>query len=128
MPTFLLLIYGDPQAWEAMTEQEEMLSAAGHEAFQRAAGDRLTGGHEIDRSHGVTSLRPTRSGGVQEVEGPLETSHRVLGGWYVVQADDRAAAVALAGHLREAHVEHSGVEVRQVLAVPATSGAPGDRS
>ena len=102
-------------SWDAMTPQEEQFSAAGHAAFQQAAGDRLTGGHEVDRSAAVVSLRPGAAEAVEAVEGPLEQTGRVLSGYYFVQAADREAAVGLARHLRETQVAHSGVEIRQVL-------------
>ena len=50
MAMYLVTIHGVEQVWDAMSPDVERLRAAGHEAFRRAAGERLLGGHEVDRS------------------------------------------------------------------------------
>jgi hypothetical protein len=124
MAKYLFLIYGDEQTWDAFSAQEREELEAGHRAFVAAAGDAILGGHELEASATATTLRgssrspgsPSRTaaGRPTPTDGPFLETKEALGGYYMVQAADLDAAIALAELLPEVSAEHSGVEIRPI--------------
>jgi hypothetical protein len=114
MAKYLLLIYGNEQTWEAMSEQELADLGAAHAAFAAAAGDALLAGHELQPTTTATTLRGSISGPPTPTDGPFPETKEALGGFYLVEAADLDAALALARLLPEVSASHSGVEVRPV--------------
>ncbi|HEY4315751.1 MAG TPA: YciI family protein [Actinomycetes bacterium] len=114
MPQYLVLIYGDEQTWESWTEEQERANGEGHVRFQALAGDAILGGKELGRTRTARSVRGHRNGRPVVTDGPFVETKEVLGGYYVIEAADLDAAVALAAHLPEADTDYSGVEVRPV--------------
>ncbi|MEV0849767.1 YciI family protein [Streptomyces sp. NPDC049954] len=114
MAKYLLLIYGDEQTWESMSAQERKEVEAGHAAFAAAAGDAVLSGHELLPTTTATTLRGKANGRPMPTDGPFIEAKEALGGYYVVEAPDLDAAIALAGRLPEVAVGHSGVEIRPV--------------
>lgn len=116
MATYLLLIYGDESVWDAWTDEEAAANGEGHGAFRAAAGERVLGGHELARPGAAWTLRADGRGHVVATAGPFAETAEVLGGYYLLEAEDLDEAVRLAGLLREASAPHSCVEVRPVEA------------
>ncbi|MFE9251044.1 YciI family protein [Streptomyces sp. NPDC007088] len=114
MAKYLLLIYGDEQTWESMSEREQKEVEAGHAAFTAAAGDAVLAGHELLPTTTATTLRGNPNGRPTPTDGPFIEAKEALGGYYVVEAADLDAAIALAARLPEVAVGHSGVEIRPV--------------
>lgn len=114
MAKYLLLIYGNEQIWETMSEQQLADLGAGHAAFVAAAGDAILGGHELLPTTTATTLRGNVSGPPTPTDGPFLETKEALGGYYLVEAADLDAALALARLLPEVSAAHSGVEVRPV--------------
>ncbi|MFD0480588.1 YciI family protein [Nonomuraea thailandensis] len=114
MAKYLLLIYGDEQLWQAMSAEEIKNLQEGHAAFAAAAGDAILGGHELEPSITATSLRGQTSGRSRLTDGAFLETKEVLGGYYVVEATDLDAAIALAEKLPELSAAHSGVEIRPI--------------
>lgn len=116
MARFLLIITGDPDAWEGMTSEEEDRVVRGHRDFLAAAGSAVLDGGELAPAREGTRLR-SRGGDEPEVEvGPPAPGAHVVGGWYLVEAPDEQEAVRLAGLLPEVRAAcASGVEVRRLL-------------
>lgn len=108
MGAYVVLIHGNEQVWDAMTAEQDELLAAGHAAFQEAAT--VLGGHELQRTTSAVTLRS-----MNRTDGPFAETKEVLGGFYLVEADDREQVVAWAGLLYEAGAGHSSVEVRPVV-------------
>ena len=111
MAKYLILIYGDEQRWDAETEQELRAKDEGHRAFNAAAGARVLGGQELESSSTATTLR----GGGLITDGPFLESKEALGGFYVIEAADLDAAIALAELLPELSSGHGGVEIRPIV-------------
>ncbi|GAB3893479.1 YciI family protein [Kibdelosporangium lantanae] len=111
MAKYLLMIFGDEQAWGPMSEQEREDHEAAHAAFRAAAGDAVLGGHELMRSSTATTLRA----GPTTTDGPFLETKEVLGGYYVIEAPDLDAAIAITGRLPEVSAGHGGVEIRPIL-------------
>jgi hypothetical protein len=110
MAKYMLLIFGDAAQWDAMTGDEAKAHDAAHAAFRAAAGDRIVGGEELERSPTATTLRS----GVT-TDGPFLETKEALGGFYLVRADDLDEVLALAALLPEVRAGHSGVEIRPVI-------------
>jgi hypothetical protein len=115
MAKYLVLIYGDEQAWDARTPDEQSANHAGHGRFASTAGARIVGGEELERSSTATTLRRGSDGGLAVTDGPFLETKEVLGGFYLLQAGDLDEAIALAGQLPELATSHSAVEVRPVV-------------
>ncbi|MCU1595242.1 MAG: hypothetical protein JWO12_2634 [Frankiales bacterium] len=109
MSTYVVLIYGNEQLWDAMTPEQEQQLAAAHEAFNAAAT--VLAGHELERTTSAVTLRS-----MNRTDGPFAETKEVLGGFYLVEADDREQVVGWAGLLYETTAGHSRVEVRPVVA------------
>jgi hypothetical protein len=114
MPTYLVLIYGDEQVWEAWTPEQQAANGAGHVTFRATAGDAVLGGHELAESRTASSVRMGPDGHQLVTDGPFTESKEVLGGYYLVEAADLDEAVGLARQLPEASAPGSGVEVRSI--------------
>lgn len=114
MAKYLFLIYGDERIWEGRSAQERADNEAGHAAFAAAAGAAVLGGHELLPTTTATSLRAGASGRPTPTDGPFLETKEALGGYYLVEAPDLDAAIALAERLPEVAAPHSGVEIRPI--------------
>ncbi|WP_029136385.1 YciI family protein [Nakamurella lactea] len=116
MAKYLIGIYGDEQQWDSMTEQERQRIDAGHRAFHATAGAAVLAGGELMSTVTATSLRGSGDGAPTVTDGPFLETKEVLGGFYLIEAADLDAAVALARLLPENGAGHSGVEIRPMTA------------
>jgi hypothetical protein len=116
MAKFLLLIYGDEQRWDAMSQDEMSAHDAAHAAFSAAVGSRIINGEELESPSRARTLRrrhPTRSAAA--TDGPFMETKEILGGYYLLEADSLEEVEALAALLPEVQADHSGVEIRPVV-------------
>jgi hypothetical protein len=118
MAKYLILIYGDERRWAGETAPERAAKEAGHDAFRRAAGDGLLGGQELEPTATATSLRATGGAPPTPTDGPFLETKEALGGFYVLDAPDLDAALALAARLPELASGHGGVEIRPIVEHP----------
>jgi hypothetical protein len=114
MAKYLLLIYGNEQIWATTSEQERKDLQTGHGAFVAAAGGAILAGHELLPADTATTLRGSVTGKPTPTDGPFLETKEVLGGYYLVEAPDLDAAIAIAERLPEVSAAHSGVEIRPV--------------
>jgi hypothetical protein len=115
MAKYLVLIYGDEQEWDAASPAEIAAKHAAHGAFAQAAGPAILGGAQLQAAATATSLRTVENGGAVPTDGPFPETKEVLGGFYLLEAPDLDAAVALAGRLPEIREAGGGVEIRPVV-------------
>jgi hypothetical protein len=115
MAKYMLLIYGNEQHWETMSEAESAEIDAGHRAFRAEAGDRILASGQLEPSSTATTLR----GGIADepavTDGPFLETKEVLGGFYLVEAPDLDLVVALSRELAEVRHAHSGVEIKPLV-------------
>jgi hypothetical protein len=116
MSHYIVMIYGDEQVWESWSEEQGRANAAAHGAFHAAHGAAVVGGHELERSWRGRSVRTDPAGRRHVTDGAFLPGATVLGGYYVIEADDLDHAVRIAGDLPEASAPSSGVEVRPLAA------------
>jgi hypothetical protein len=112
MAKYMLLIYGNEQRWDSMSLAERQELGEGHRAFVAEAGEAILAGGELDSTTMTTSVRAGSADRPAVTDGPFIETKEVLGGFYLLEAPDLDAAIALARRLPEVRVDHSGVEIR----------------
>jgi hypothetical protein len=99
MPKYLLLIVEREEAYAEAGEAGFAESMAQHNAFAAevtAAGGSILGGEALQPTATATYLRGTRTAEVHTVDNPMAEVKEVIGGYYLVEAADDAAALELA--------------------------------
>jgi hypothetical protein len=111
MPQFFLLLYNDPTWYQKLSPEEmqkatEKYMAWMSKPFVKGSG-RLKGDGRVIRAN---------NGKPHATDGPYSESKEILGGFYIIEAPDYAAAVEKS--LDHPHLEYGGtVEVRQEFAM-----------
>jgi hypothetical protein len=110
---YLLLIYGNHEAWTAMGDNFAALDAA-HKSLiaELTASGELIETNELDGEHS----RIVRRDGNDELlvtEGPFVEAREIVGGYYRVDCVDLDRAVEIAGKLEE--TRFSLVDVRPIV-------------
>lgn len=113
MAKYLFLIYGNEQRWETMPPEEERRIDDGHRVFRDKVGTAVLASAALEPTSTATSLRVGASAGRPTItDGPFLETKEAVGGFYLLEATDLDAAIALAGQLPEVAADHSGVEIR----------------
>jgi hypothetical protein len=112
MSQYLILIYGEEAAYEALDADAGERIMAGHREFGAKNADAIVGGHELQATGTATSLRVDDSGTVQVTDGPFAETKEALGGFYLIEAEDLAGATEIA---RQVPAPFGGLEIRPVL-------------
>lgn len=115
MAKYIVLLYGNPAEWAAMTAEQRTEYMAMHETFMQAAGERIAGGEELEPPASATTLRGAAGGDPVITDGPFPETKEALGGFYLIEAADLGEAAKLASMLPESRIPHSGVEIRPVV-------------
>jgi hypothetical protein len=114
MAEYLILIYEDEKTgWHSGDQTAMDTTMAGHQSFGATHGSVIKGGNALHATSSATSIR--RDGGEPVVtDGPFAESKEALGGYYLVEAPDLDAAIAIA---KDCPAPYGGVEVRPVYAL-----------
>ena len=112
MSEYLVLIYADEQAPASAEDQQQMHK--GHMEFGQNNGPSLRGGNALHRTETATSIRPDGSGGFSVTDGAFAETKEALGGYYLIEAADLDAAVAVA---KQVPMANGGVEVRPIRVI-----------
>jgi hypothetical protein len=107
MAQYLVLIYQDEQR---IGPFGSMMQA--HLDFQDANKEALRGGEALDRGDTAASVRPDGADGFLVTDGPFVETKETLGGYYMIEAADLDAAIAIARQVPMS--PGGGVEVRPV--------------
>jgi hypothetical protein len=111
---YMLLIYGEEQAWDNMPEAEMRQLMGEFRQFTQqiqSSGQHL-GGSQLHRTRAATSVR-VRDGKRIVTDGPFAETREQLGGYYLIEAKDLDEAIGLAERIPSAL--HGTVEVRPLL-------------
>jgi hypothetical protein len=111
MAQYLVLIYEDEAGWQAGGPAAEAGMAA-HTEFGKTHAASLAGGNALHPTPSATSIRRDASGEFTVTDGPFAETKEALGGYYLVEAADLDAAIAIA---KEVPAPFGGVEVRPVM-------------
>lgn len=115
MAQYMLLIYGDPANAPGPDEQEAQYAEWLNYTNSLVASGVMVSGAPLEGTDQATTVR-SRGGQLESTSGPAVDSQEILGGYYLVEVPDRAAAEALAGEMP--NIESGSVEVRPVVVFP----------
>ena len=111
MSEYLILLYVDEQLSAGMSDAERAELLEQHGAFQQKHGHAIKGGDALQRAATARTIH-VGDGGVGVTDGAYAETKEALGGFYVIEAPDLDAAVAIAA---DVPAPNGGVEVRPVL-------------
>ena len=111
MSEYLILLYVDEKLSGQLTGEERAELLAQHGAFQRKHAAAVKGGDALQTTAAARTIH-VGDGGLGVTDGPFVETKEALGGFYLVEAPDLDAAVAIAA---DVPAPHGGVEVRPVM-------------
>jgi hypothetical protein len=109
---FLLLCYDDESAWRAAGPEAHRAAMAEAATLCRRLGEAYLSASPLHPAATATCVR-VRGGKRAITDGPFAETHEVLGGYYLILAESRDAAVRVAAQHPGARV--GSVEVRPVF-------------
>ena len=115
MTTYVVLLPGDEDLWEAATPEHRAGVYDKHAEFSKALADRghqVVGGAELAHSKAAKQVRKDAAGGVVVTDGPYAETVEQLTGFYLIESDDLEDLLDACSIV--ADVE-SSVEVREML-------------
>jgi hypothetical protein len=112
MAQYLVLIYEDQRGYAEAGQQVWDEVSQEHRDFMASAGSELLGGNALEPVTTATSIRTSMSGEVTVTDGPFAETKEALGGYYLIEAADLDAAIAVA---KQVPARFGGVEVRPVM-------------
>jgi hypothetical protein len=110
---YMLQLYGNTTHEEvaALSDEERNALYADWAAIRSAPG--VTPGLELGDPSTATTVR-VEDGRPLTTDGPFAETKEALGGWFILEADDLDAAIALAARVPTARMG-GGVEIRPVV-------------
>jgi hypothetical protein len=110
---YMLQIYGNitREQFAAMDEDQRTALYADWGAVSSAPG--VTPGVQIDDPATATTVR-VQDGRTLTTDGPFVATKEALGGWFILEAEDLDAAIALAARVPTARMG-GAVEIRPVV-------------
>ena len=117
---FMLLIWSNPENWDALSPAEQEALAGDAFAEHAALDATLIGSGELVISAALADPLTTRSvrvrdGVVASTDGPYAEAKEHLMGYYLVDCDDMERATAIAAQIPDARWER--VEIRAAMDV-----------
>jgi hypothetical protein len=115
MANYLILIYGDEQRWESMSQQEQRQIDQGHAAFRATVGTAVLASGQLELSDTATTLRGIDDDAPVITDGPYAEAKEGIGGFYLVEATDLDQVIGWSALLAEVCHDHSAVEIRPLV-------------
>jgi hypothetical protein len=111
---YMLLIYGDQNSWDALSEEERGQIFHAYNSFtQELQGAGATvAGDALQPTQTATTVR-VRNDETLTTDGPFAETKEQLGGYYLVEANSLDEAIEWAAKIPGAR--HGSVEVRPVM-------------
>jgi hypothetical protein len=113
MSEYLILIYGEEQAYAATDDAFRQQLMEAHNRFAEQIvdqGGKMVGGNALQPTGTATSVR-----GDVVTDGPFAETKEALGGYYLIDANDLDQALAIA---KLCPAPFGGVEVRPIMSFP----------
>jgi len=113
MSEYLILIYGDEQAYAEADDAFAVQLMEAHNRFSEQIaeqGAKMVGGQALQPTSTATSVR-----GDVVTDGPFAETKEALGGYYLIEANDLDHALAIA---KLCPAPFGGVEVRPIMTFP----------
>jgi hypothetical protein len=112
MSEYLVLIYTDEARYQALDESGWNAVHEAHEKFQATNHAAIRGGNALQPTSTATSIRSSQDGEATVTDGPFAETKEALGGYYLIEAPDLDAAIAIA---KQVPADFGGVEVRPIV-------------
>jgi hypothetical protein len=109
---FLLLIYDQEKRWTALGEADQAADYQEFAAFGKEFAAAIKGGDALQPTPTAKTVK-VRNGNPLVTDGPFAETKEQLGGYYVVEAKDIDAALAIAAKIPWARF--GSIEVRPIL-------------
>jgi hypothetical protein len=107
---YMALIYGNEEAWDALSEEEQQRVT---ERYMALAREPVTvGGDELQDPDTATTIR-VRDGETLTTDGPFAETKEQLGGYYLIDCASLDEALEFAARIPAA--ERGAVEVRPLV-------------
>jgi hypothetical protein len=112
---YALLVYVDPDSRVGLSESEQQEVSA---QYMHVAQDPLVvGGEQLADVQMATTVR-TADGQALTTDGPFADTKEILGGFYLLEADDLDKAIEIASRVPSTWMGGS-VEIRPVVELPS---------
>ena len=111
---YLLLIYQQEAEINTWSEQEKGALFQKYMTFNQEQKNNLRGGNELKPSSTATTVR-VRDGKTLTTDGPFAETREQLAGYYLIEAQDLDAAMAIAAQIPSA--TFGSIEIRPVQAM-----------
>ncbi|MBS2547085.1 hypothetical protein KGQ19_09400 [Catenulispora sp. NL8] len=113
---FVISMHINPAVLDALTDDEKAAIGEGHGKFIQNLKDRgeliLTQALVDPSQAAVVRIRNSQP---VVTDGPFLEAKEYLGGFYLIDVEDKARALELAAQIPDAAIDGLGVEVRQVM-------------
>jgi hypothetical protein len=111
---YLLLIYGDQNGWESMSEEErgQVFQDYGTFTQELENSGSMVGGNALQPTQTATTVR-VRNDETLTTDGPFAETKEQLGGYYLVDVNSIDEALEWAAKIPGAR--HGSIEVRPVM-------------
>jgi len=111
---YMLLIYSEEGAWEALSGPERTVLYEEYAKLSRdlRSEEKLLAGEELQPIATATTVQ-VRGGDAVVTDGPYAETKEALGGFYLIEADSLDEAIEWAGRIPSAR--HGTIEVRPVV-------------
>ncbi|MGO8818206.1 MAG: YciI family protein [Terriglobia bacterium] len=106
---YLLLIYENEQRWNQGYMQDEL---AEYQAFGKEFAVAIRGGNALQPTNTASTVR-VRDGKPLTTDGPFAETKEQLGGYYLVEANDKDEALRMAAKIPGARF--GSIEVRPIM-------------
>jgi hypothetical protein len=112
---YALLVYLDPDARAGRSESEQQAISAQY--MDISQDPRVIGGEQLADVQTATTVR-TEDGHALTTDGPFADTKEILGGFYLLEADDLDKAIEVASRVPTTWMGGS-VEIRPVVELPS---------
>ena len=109
---FMLILSEDPELMATKEQRDMAFQRVGEYAMGLIGGGVLKGGSPLHPIAEARKIR-TRDGKQRVLEGPFAESKEVIAGYFLIEAADLDAAVAIAAKCPNA--EFGSVEIREIV-------------
>jgi hypothetical protein len=113
---FLISMIINPAVLDALTDEEKAAIGEGHGRFiqeLKQSGELITTQALADPSQ--AAVVTVRNGQPAVTDGPYLEAKEHLGGFYLVDCEDKDRAIELAAQIPDAAIKGLGIEVRQIM-------------
>jgi hypothetical protein len=100
----------DPEAWAALSEEEQQSVYADYQRLNQTPG--VQPGLGMQPPETATTVR-VEAGRTLTTDGPFAELKEAIGGYFILEADDLDAAIAIAGRVPAARLG-GAIEIRPV--------------